>query len=111
MSNLSKKNCIDCESNALPFDVNKINKYLKEVKGWIVKSEDEKVFYLEKNYKFKNFTEEQQFVNKVVSISDREGHHPDIYFGWGYTKIKLLTHSIKGLSESDFILAAKIDRI
>ena len=45
MSNLSKKNCIDCESNALPFDVNKINKYLKEVKGWIVKSEDEKVFY------------------------------------------------------------------
>ena len=51
------------------------------------------------------------FVNNVGEIAEREGHHPDISFGWGYAKIKIFTHSIKGLAESDFVLAAKIDKI
>ena len=51
------------------------------------------------------------FINKVGKISEKEGHHPDIWFGWGYAKIKIFTHAIKGLHESDFVLAAKIDRI
>jgi 4a-hydroxytetrahydrobiopterin dehydratase len=50
-------------------------------------------------------------VNEVGKISEQEGHHPDIYFGWGYAEIKITTHAIKGLSENDFILAAKIDQI
>ena len=53
----------------------------------------------------------QKFVNEVGKISENEGHHPDILFGWGYAKIKITTHAIKGLSENDFILAAKIDKI
>ena len=53
----------------------------------------------------------EKFVNKIGSIAEQEGHHPDISFGWGYAKIKILTHAIKGLAESDFILAAKIDQI
>ena len=53
----------------------------------------------------------QKFVNDVGRISENEGHHPDIIFGWGYAKIKITTHAIKGLSENDFILAAKIDKI
>ena len=76
-----------------------------------MKSNEDKNYYLEKNFKFKNFAESQEFVNKVGSIAESESHHPDIYFGWGYAKIKISTHAIKGLAESDFILAAKIDRI
>ncbi len=66
---------------------------------------------MEKKFDFKNFQESQDFINKVGEISENEGHHPDINFGWGYAKINITTHAIKGLSENDFILAAKIDEI
>jgi len=66
---------------------------------------------LTKEFKFKNFIESQNFVNKVGYIAEQESHHPDISFGWGYSKVKIFTHAIKGLAESDFILAAKIDKI
>ena len=68
-------------------------------------------FFLEKKFTFKNFLESQKFVNEVGRVSEDEGHHPDIYFGWGYAKINITTHAIEGLSENDFILAAKIDEI
>ena len=68
-------------------------------------------FFIEKKFNFKNFLESQKFVNKVGEISEQEGHHPDILFGWGYVKISITTHAIEGLSENDFILAAKIDKI
>ena len=74
-------------------------------------SDSSQIYYLEKEFKFKNFVESEKFVNKIGSIAEQEGHHPDISFGWGYAKIKILTHAIKGLAESDFILAAKIDQI
>ena len=64
-----------------------------------------------KEFKFKNFLESQNFINKVGDIAETEGHHPDIWFGWGYAKIKIFTHKIQGLVESDFILAAKINKI
>ena len=67
-------------------------------------------FFLEKKFIFKNFLESQKFVNEVGKISEEENHHPDIYFGWGYAKIHITTHAIEGLSENDFILAAKIDK-
>ncbi len=111
MSDLAKKKCIPCEGNIPPFDTSEIHKYLKKIDGWDVKSNDGKNFYLIKSFKFKNFLESQSFVNKVANISEQENHHPDIYFGWGYCKIKIFTHAIKGLAESDFILAAKIDQI
>ena len=66
--------------------------------------------FLQKNFIFSNFLDSQKFVNFVGSISDIEGHHPYINFGWGYANIKISTHAIKGLSENDFILAAKIDQ-
>ena len=59
---------------------------------------------------FKNFLESQKFVSEVGKISEEESHHPDILFGWGYAKINITTHAIEGLSENDFILAAKIDK-
>ena len=68
-------------------------------------------FYLIKDFNFKNFKQSQIFVNQVGKIAEEENHHPDIYFGWGYCRIKIYTHAIKGLAESDFVLAAKIDNI
>mgnify|MGYP001452670130 FL=1 len=111
MEDLSKKKCIACDGNIPAFDTNEIHKYLKKIDGWNVKSNEDKSFYLVKEFKFKDFQESQNFVNKIGNISEEENHHPDILFGWGYCKVKIFTHAIKGLAESDFILAAKIDKI
>jgi 4a-hydroxytetrahydrobiopterin dehydratase len=100
-----------CEGGVMPFDTSEIHKYQKKVDGWDIIKGDEEIFFLSKKFKFENFLERQVFVNEVGKISEEEGHHPDIIFGWGYAEIKVTTHAIKGLSENDFILAAKIDKI
>ncbi len=110
-NDLINKKCIPCEGGLIPFDVSEIHKYQKKVDGWDISEDKDKVFFLEKKFSFKNFLESQDFVNKVGKVSEEEGHHPDINFGWGYAKINITTHAIKGLSENDFILAAKIDQI
>ena len=111
MNDLLKKKCVPCEGGVIPFDTSQIHKFQKKVDGWDIIKNDKKVFCLEKSFSFKNFKESLKFVNKVGKISEEEGHHPDINFGWGYAKIAITTHAIKGLSENDFILAAKIDQI
>ena len=111
MTDLINKKCVPCEGEAIPFDISEIHKYQKKVDGWSLIQNEKKVFFLEKNFEFKNFIESQNFVNEVGKVSELEGHHPDINFGWGYAKIQITTHAIKGLSENDFILAAKIDKI
>ena len=110
MEKLFKKKCQPCEGGIIPFDISEIHKYQKKVDGWQI-LEEKKIFYLHKKFNFKNFKESQKFTNKVGAISESEGHHPDISFGWGYAEVKITTHAIEGLSENDFILAAKIDQI
>ena len=111
MTDLYQKKCIPCRGGVLPFDISEIHKYLKRVDGWdVIKNKDE-FFFIEKNFQFKNFSESQKFINEVGNIAETEGHHPDITFGWGYAKVQIFTHKIKGLVESDFILAAKVDKI
>ena len=110
MSDLLNKKCVPCEGGVLPFDVSEIHKYQKKVDGWDILKDINEIFFLSKKYKLKNFIESQKFINKVGEIAEDEGHHPDISFGWGYAEIKITTHAIKGLSENDFILAAKIDQ-
>ena len=110
MSDLLNKKCVPCEGGVIPFDIAEIHKYLKKVDGWDIIKNKENIFLLEKKFTFKNFLESQKFVNEVAKISEEEGHHPDISFGWGYAKIDITTHAIEGLSENDFILAAKIDK-
>ena len=111
MTQLKDKRCIPCDGEIPGFKITEIHKYLKMVDGWKVESDEDKVYYLIKEFKFKNFLESQSFINKVGEIAESEGHHPDISFGWGYAKIKIFTHAIKGLHESDFVLAAKVDAI
>ena len=110
MSDLLKKKCVPCEGGAIPFDISEIHKYQKKIDGWEIIKNEKNIYYLEKKFNFNNFLESQKFVNKVSIISEEEGHHPDISFGWGYAKINITTHAIEGLSENDFILAAKIDK-
>ena len=111
MTKLADKKCVPCEGNIPPFDKSEIHKYLKKIDGWNVEKDKNDSFYLIKEFSFKNFENSQKFVNKIGNLAEKENHHPDITFGWGYCKVKIFTHAIKGLAESDFILAAKIDNI
>jgi len=111
MSDLLNKKCVSCEGGILPFNISEILKYQKKVDRWDARENEKKIYFLEKKFIFKDFINSQDFINKVGIISEAEGHHPDISFGWGYAKIIITTHSIEGLSENDFILAAKIDQI
>ena len=111
MTDLINKKCVPCEGGVRAFDISEIQKYQKKVYGWDIVENKNKIYLLEKKFKFKNFIDSQKFVNEVGKISEKEGHHPDIFFGWGYANINITTHAIEGLSENDFILAAKIDKI
>ena len=111
MTDLTKKKCVPCEGGLIPFDVSEIHKYQKKVDGWDVIKNENNIFFLFKKFNFKNFLDSQNFINNIGKISEDEGHHPDISFGWGYAEIKITTHAIEGLSENDFILAAKIDQL
>ena len=111
MSDLLEKKCVPCEGGVKAFDISEIHKYQKMVDGWNIIKDKKDIYFLEKQFSFKNFLDSQKFVNEVGKISEEEGHHPEITFGWGYAKINITTHAIEGLSENDFILAAKIDKI
>ena len=111
MNKLLEKKCVPCEGGVVPFDISEIHKYQKMEDGWNIIKDKKDIYFLEKQFSFKNFLDSQKFVNEVGKISEEEGHHPEITFGWGYAKINITTHAIEGLSENDFILAAKIDKI
>jgi len=106
--NLNRKHCKPCEGETLPLSALNTPEFIKEVDNWVIE-EDKK---LEKVLVFKNFKEALEFVNKVGAIAEIEGHHPNIaIFNYKKVKIELYTHAIGGLSENDFILAAKIDEL
>ena len=110
MSDLLEKKCVPCEGGVKAFDISEIHKYQKKVDGWDIIKDNKNIYALQKKFTFKNFMKSQLFVNEVGKISEEEGHHPDISFGWGYAIVNITTHAIEGLSENDFILAAKIDK-
>ena len=103
---LKNKKCVPCEGTEKPLTEEESEKFLKEIYNWGIV--DNKL--IEKKFSFKDFKESMDFANKVAEIAELEGHHPNIYvYDYRNVKISLLTHAIKGLSENDFILAAKID--
>ena len=104
---LASKKCVPCEGGVEPINLAHAQEYLKQLNSdWQIIDNGRKI---RREFKFKNFKETLNFVNKVGEIAENEGHHPDIEFGWGYVNITLFTHAINGLFENDFILAAKID--
>ncbi len=104
---LTKKKCVPCEGGVKPLSPDEYGSYLRSVlSGWA----DVDAVKIEKDYKFKNFQEALDFIAKVGQIAEEEGHHPDISLhNYKFVKLTLSTHAIGGLSENDFILAAKID--
>jgi 4a-hydroxytetrahydrobiopterin dehydratase len=106
MTDLTKKHCIPCENGEGKLDINKIKEYLPLVENWMLIGDT-----IKRDFKFKNFKEAIDFVNKVAKIAEDEGHHPDIYIFYNKVNLSLSTHAAKGLTENDFILAAKINAI
>jgi 4a-hydroxytetrahydrobiopterin dehydratase len=84
-----------------------LREFAAQVPAWEVVDEH----HLRRRFEFTNFRAAQEFVNRIAEVAETEGHHPDVCFGWGYSELTIHTHAIGGLSESDFVLAAKIDRL
>ena len=105
---LTESKCEPCSGNTPKLNFEEISKYLSQLDEWQVNDNQEMIF---KKFRFSNFNKALDFTNKVGTLSNSEGHHPDISLGWGYCLIMLHTHAIKGLSVNDFILASKIDLI
>jgi 4a-hydroxytetrahydrobiopterin dehydratase len=105
MAELSAKSCVPCRGGVLPLTGDQIKPLYAQLRGWDVVKEH----HLTKMYSFPDFATALAFVNQVGEIAEHEGHHPDLYLSWGKVRVDLWTHKIDGLTESDFILAAKID--
>ncbi len=104
---LANKKCVPCEGGTAPLDDSAVKIYAAEFPSWQV-VENKKI---RKDFQFKDFLEAMQFVNKVADIAEAEQHHPDISIFYNKVSLELSTHAIGGLSENDFILAAKVDRL
>jgi len=105
---LFEMECVPCKGGVPPLkgeDLRRLHSRLGP--GWNVIAEH----HLERSYKFKNFREALAFTNRVGELAEAQGHHPDISLGWGRVQLQLWTHKIDGLTESDFVFAAKVDRL
>ncbi len=108
MSELAKKECVPCQGGIPPLKGEKLTQFKGKLNNdWKVVEEH----HLEKEYKFSNFRESLDFTNKVGEIAEAQHHHPDISLSWGKVNVTIWTHKIDGLTESDFIFAAKADEI
>lgn len=107
MSDLASKTCVPCRGGVPPMKGDELHRYLNQVKGWKAVNEH----HLTKAFTFPDFKQALAFVNKVGAIAEEQGHHPDILLTWGKAEVTTWTHKIDGLTESDFILAAKIDQL
>ena len=107
MSELASKTCVPCRVDVPPLKGDPLNSLAGKVSGWNVVDEH----HIEKTFTFPDFLKALAFTNKVGELAEQQGHHPDIFLAWGKVGIKTWTHKIDGLTESDFILAAKIDKL
>jgi 4a-hydroxytetrahydrobiopterin dehydratase len=104
---LASKACVPCKGGTPPLKGEELEELRRQVPEWEVVEEH----HLRRRFRFKNFRESLSFVNRVGELAEEQGHHPDIGFGWGYAEISVWTHKINGLTESDFIFAAKVDTL
>lgn len=107
MSDLAQRRCKPCEDGSALKGEELKRLFAQLHYGWTMPNEH----HLEREYRFKDFREALEFVNRLGEEADREGHHPDIHLGWGRVQVTLWTHSVGGLTENDFILAAKADQL
>lgn len=106
MSDLVEKKCVPCEGGVKPLAVNEVKELLKELDNW---NFDEKNHKICKKFTFKNFYHTMNFVNAIAYLANKENHHPDMEISYNFCIVNFMTHAIGGLSQNDFICAAKID--
>lgn len=107
MSELFKKTCVPCVGGVPPLSSDEITSYLPQVPEWKVTDNH----HLQREYSFPDFLQALAATNRIGQLAEEQGHHPDIYLAWGKVTVKIWTHKIDGLTESDFILAAKVDQV
>lgn len=107
MSDLASKRCMPCEGGTPPIEGEELQGLLGQLEGWELADGKR----IEKEYRFPDFLEALAFVNRLGQVAEEQGHHPDVHLTWGKVRVTLWTHSVGGLSENDFILAAKADRV
>lgn len=108
MTELASRRCVPCQGDTPPLQAREVQTMMQQVPGWTTDAEGK----LTRNLKLANFREALTLVNKIGELAEQEGHHPDLTIhSWNQVRIELYTHSIKGLSENDFILAAKINQL
>jgi 4a-hydroxytetrahydrobiopterin dehydratase len=107
---LAKRHCVACAPGTPPLDAGSIDRLAHELDaGWTVAEQDGHQL-LTKRFTFKGFMPAVDFVNRVAAVAEAEGHHPDLLLGWGYVTVHLWTHAAGGLTDNDFIVAARVDR-
>ena len=106
MSELTQMHCVPCEKGTPPLTADEVQRLAANISGWDVTEE-----ILTRGFRFRNFREAMAFVNRVADLAEEEGHHPDIHISWNRVRLELTTHAIKGLSENDFIMAAKVNEL
>ncbi|HLY22667.1 MAG TPA: 4a-hydroxytetrahydrobiopterin dehydratase [bacterium] len=104
---LADRRCVPCQGGTPPLTRAEFAPLLAQLDGWQV--EDERM--LVKVFRSKNFVQAVEFVNAITPVAEAENHHPDLRVSWGQVRVELWTHKINGLSEADFVMAAKIDRV
>ena len=107
MADLASKTCVPCRGGTPPLEGEPLEELSRQLPGWDVVEEH----HLRREFRFANFREALDFVNRVGELAEEQAHHPDVDFGWGRAGITIFTHKIDGLTESDFVLAAKVDRL
>jgi 4a-hydroxytetrahydrobiopterin dehydratase len=105
---LARKTCTPCKGGIPPLPRQDAERLGAEVPNWEIRDEAQRI---ERTFRFANFREALSFVQSAGELAERERHHPDIRFGWGYATVSLQTKKIKGLHENDFIMAAKLDEL
>jgi 4a-hydroxytetrahydrobiopterin dehydratase len=108
VSELSKKKCVPCEGGTKPLPLTEAARLLTEVPGWSLQDESKAI---RREFRFGTFLDAMEFVSQVADIAEIEDHHPDIHIFYNRVRLDLSTHAIKGLSENDFIVAAKINTL
>ncbi len=112
MKNLTKKHCVPCEKNTAPLGAEAIKELGRELKQpWQMTTAQPGLKKLSYEFSFADFPAAVAFVNQIVPVAEAEGHHPDLYIFYNRVRVELYTHAIGGLSENDFILAAKIEQL